>query len=95
RLDAVLAQDAYSEDKPHPEPYQKAAEALGVGPVECVAVENAVRGVQSAKAAGYGHVIGITTTMPTEALDAAGADTVVADHETVGARIARLFAQAR
>lgn len=79
-FDAILAQDAYTQDKPHPEPYLKSARALGVNPKRCAALENAIRGVQSARAAAYGFVVGITTTMGREDLLAAGADRVVATH---------------
>ena len=38
--------------KPHPEPYLRAATALGVDPVQCVAIEDSPTGVTSAAAAG-------------------------------------------
>lgn len=77
---AVQTQETYTQDKPHPEPYLNAAKALGIEPSQCVAVENAIRGVESAKAAGYGHVIAITTTLSAEDLEPAGPDEIVADH---------------
>lgn len=80
-FDVVLAQDAYSHDKPHPEPYLTAADRLHLPVADCVGLENAVRGVRSAKAAGYGRVIAIATTMEPEALAEAGADAVVMDHD--------------
>lgn len=80
KFHAVLAQDAYTRDKPDPEPYAKTAEALGLDPADCAALENAVRGVKSAKAAGYGHVVAITTTLKKPVLKTAGADVVVNDH---------------
>lgn len=80
-FDAVLAQDAYTHDKPHPEPYQTAATRLDEAPGHCAVLENAVRGVQSAKDAGYGRVVAITSTMPRAALEEAGADTIVDDYE--------------
>jgi len=48
----VLTREDYGESKPHPEPYLKAAAALGLAPRECVAVEDSERGVTAAKAAG-------------------------------------------
>ncbi len=78
---AVLSQESYAHDKPHPEPYARAAAALGRDPADCIAVENAIRGVQSAKAAGYGMVIAITTTL--EPSDLAEADLIVPDHEAL------------
>ena len=38
--------------KPSPEPYLKAAEALGLSPEECLAVEDSANGIRSAHAAG-------------------------------------------
>lgn len=87
RFDAVLAQDAYTHDKPDPEPYRKAAEAIGTPPRHCCAVENAVRGVESARRAGYAYVVGITTTMGAEELRAAGAHAVVASHEAAASAV--------
>lgn len=90
RFAAVMSQESYARDKPHPEPYQKAAEALCIDPERLVCVENAVRGVESARAAGYGAVIAITTTMPAEALDA---DQVVPDHVALQDRLVALLSQ--
>lgn len=39
-------------NKPHPEPYRKAARELGVDPARCVAIEDSPTGVASAVAAG-------------------------------------------
>ncbi|MEM9083046.1 MAG: HAD family phosphatase, partial [Planctomycetota bacterium] len=43
--------------KPEPEVFLKAAERLGVLPADCVVIEDAVPGVQAAKAAGMGCVV--------------------------------------
>jgi beta-phosphoglucomutase len=53
--------------KPHPEPYLKAAKALGVKPSECAVIENAPYGVASAKKAGM-FCIAITSSLPKEYL---------------------------
>jgi sugar-phosphatase len=45
--------------KPAPDGYLKAAEALGLAASVCVVVEDAPAGVQAARAAGAGHVIGV------------------------------------
>lgn len=80
-FDAVLAQDAYHHDKPHPEPYARTAEALGFPAANLAALENAPRGVRSAKAARYAYVVGITTTVARSVLLESGADAVVDSHE--------------
>jgi HAD superfamily hydrolase (TIGR01509 family) len=48
----VLASGEYARHKPHPDPYLEAAERLGVDPRRCVVVEDSVRGLQAAVAAG-------------------------------------------
>jgi HAD superfamily hydrolase (TIGR01509 family) len=44
--------DECDNGKPHPEPYLRAAQALGVTPGSCVAIEDSVTGLRSAIAAG-------------------------------------------
>ncbi|WP_282858040.1 HAD family hydrolase [Pseudoclavibacter helvolus] len=48
----VIAGDEVENGKPHPEPYLRAAEQLGVAPERCVAVEDSQRGLEAARAAG-------------------------------------------
>lgn len=48
----VCGDEVDGENKPLPRPYRRAAELLGVDPVDCVAVEDSVTGVTSAVAAG-------------------------------------------
>lgn len=52
RFDAVISREAQTRGKPHPEPFLKAAEALGVAPADCLAVEDSHNGVRAAHAAG-------------------------------------------
>lgn len=92
RFDAVLGADSYTHDKPHPEPFRRAAEELGLDPGDCVAVENAIRGVQSALAAGYGEVFVVTTTMDATQLRSAGATAIFADHAGLRDALAKRFA---
>ena len=49
---AVITGDMVANGKPHPEPYRRAAAALGVDPVSCVAIEDSPTGARSAEAAG-------------------------------------------
>jgi HAD superfamily hydrolase (TIGR01509 family) len=69
-FDAVVTGDQVSRGKPDAEPYRTAADRLGLLPQECLAVENAPLGVQSAKAAGMACVA-LETTLPAERLSAA------------------------
>ncbi|MBO9534180.1 MAG: HAD family phosphatase [Solirubrobacteraceae bacterium] len=49
---AVVTGDEVRFGKPHPEPYLRAAELLGVEPHDCVAIEDSPTGLASAEAAG-------------------------------------------
>jgi HAD superfamily hydrolase (TIGR01509 family) len=49
---ASITGDEVTSGKPDPEPYQAAAQALGVAPGACVAIEDSPTGVASALAAG-------------------------------------------
>jgi beta-phosphoglucomutase len=69
-FDTIVAGDQVSRGKPAPEPYRRAATRLELPPSECLAVENAPLGIQSAKAAGMACVA-LETTLPAERLSAA------------------------
>lgn len=51
-LDVVVTGDEVARGKPHPEPYLRAAELLGVDAADCLAVEDSATGAASANAAG-------------------------------------------
>jgi beta-phosphoglucomutase-like phosphatase (HAD superfamily) len=51
-FEAVVTGDGVSQGKPHPEPYLKAAAALGVDPADTLAIEDSNTGARSAEAAG-------------------------------------------
>jgi HAD superfamily hydrolase (TIGR01509 family) len=61
--------------KPAPDLFLLAAERMGSSPEECVVVEDSVRGVQAARAAGM-RVIGYAGRTPADALAAAGAEVI-------------------
>jgi len=68
-FDAVVCGDDVDAPKPHPEPYLTAARLLGVDVKACVAVEDSVNGVASAKAAGCA-VLYVNTRVPPPGADA-------------------------
>lgn len=68
----VTAEDC-AHGKPDPEPFRRGAELLGLRPGDLLAAEDSPAGIASARAAGVGHVIGVTTTHAAAALVAAGA----------------------
>lgn len=58
RFDAIVTGDLDLPPKPHPDPYLRAAEMLGVDAADCLAVEDSPTGATSANAAGC-FVIGV------------------------------------
>jgi mannitol-1-/sugar-/sorbitol-6-phosphatase len=70
--EVLVTADDVVNGKPHPEPYLKGAELLGVSPKDCLVIEDAPAGIQSARAGGM-KVIGITSTYPATQLSAADA----------------------
>jgi sugar-phosphatase len=68
----MITADDVERGKPHPEPYLKGAELLGVNPAECLVIEDAPAGIQSAHAAGM-KAIALTSTYPASALNEADA----------------------
>lgn len=53
--------------KPHPDIYELAAKKLGVAPIQCLVVEDAINGVEAAKNAGA-KCLGLTTSFTQEDL---------------------------
>ena len=72
--EVLITSDDVTNGKPHPEPYLKGAEQMGVSPLECVVFEDAPAGIQSARAGGM-KVVGIASTYAAAKL--AEADAVV------------------
>jgi len=94
-FDAVVTGDDVSRGKPHPEVFLTAAAKLDVAPQRCVVFEDAVAGVEAAKA-GKMKCVAVTFVghHPAEKLRAAGADIVVASLEEVTPeQLWRLFIQ--
>ncbi len=79
-FDCIISGDSVKQGKPHPEPYLKGAKCLGVLPRECLVVENAPYGIESAKKAGM-FCVAVTTSLPKEYLS--HADIVVRSLEEI------------
>ncbi len=75
----IVSGDRVRHCKPDPEIYLAAAAGLGLAPAECVVFEDAPAGIESARRAGAGRIVALTTTLPAERLAATGADRIVAD----------------
>ena len=66
RFNAILAQGDYPRPKPNPDPYLKAAEALGFPPQDCLALEDSHNGVRAAAGAGMMTIMVPDMLDPTE-----------------------------
>ncbi|MGA1219752.1 MAG: HAD family hydrolase [Ilumatobacteraceae bacterium] len=78
-VDGIRAEEESLRGKPAPDTYLRAASLLGVAPIDCAVVEDAVSGVMAGHAGGFGTVIGVNRGAGRDALIAAGADLVVDD----------------
>jgi len=78
-VDGVVAEREGLASKPAPDVFRVGAERLGVDVAVAVALEDAVSGVASAAAAGYGLVIGVNRGAGEPVLRAAGASVIVDD----------------
>lgn len=81
RFAFTIAGDEVTHAKPHPEPYARAAAALGADPARCVVLEDSETGALSAEAAGctvvvVPNVVGVA---------AAGGRVIVSSLKEVGA----------
>ena len=66
RFHALITRDVQTNHKPHPEPFLKAAAALGIDPADCLALEDSYNGVRSASSAGMMTVMVPDMLDPTE-----------------------------
>ncbi|WP_246103550.1 HAD family hydrolase [Swaminathania salitolerans] len=57
RFDAIVTRDDVTRGKPDPEPYLRAADAIGVPPAECLALEDSHNGARAAHAAGIRVIV--------------------------------------
>ncbi|MGO3152928.1 MAG: HAD-IA family hydrolase [Galactobacter sp.] len=78
-VDGIVAAEQGLPGKPAPDTYLAGAEELGWLPEECIVVEDAVSGVRSGAAGGFGLVVGVAREASPAILEAAGADVVVND----------------
>jgi len=72
----IVTADDITHAKPHPQPYIKTVEKLGIDARTCLVIEDSYNGVLSAEAAGC-MVVGITTSFDASALKKAGAHHIV------------------
>jgi len=66
RLGAIISRELQTHHKPHPDPFLKAAAAIGVAPADCLALEDSHNGVRAAAAAGMMTIMVPDLLDPTE-----------------------------
>ncbi len=79
RVDGVVAKQRGLPGKPAPDTFLAAAADLGVAKEQAVVFEDALAGVASGRAGGFGFVVGVDRIGHADALRANGADIVVQD----------------
>lgn len=79
RVDGVSAKERGLPGKPAPDTFLAAAADLGVPKEQAVVFEDALVGVESGRAGGFGFVVGVDRLGQADALREHGADVVVAD----------------
>ncbi|MDK2826083.1 haloacid dehalogenase superfamily, subfamily IA, variant 3 with third motif having DD or ED [Methanolobus vulcani] len=79
-FDVIVSGEDVHYGKPYPEPYLKAVELLDIEKEECLVVENAPMGVESAKRAGL-YCVGVPTYVSPDKLSQA--DIVLEDHASL------------
>jgi beta-phosphoglucomutase len=63
-FDVIVCAEDVKQGKPSPEPYESAIKKLGIDRLNCIVVENAPLGIESAKAAKVDYVIAVATSLP-------------------------------
>ena len=77
RIDAIVTGEDVTRGKPDPQVFRLAAERLGVAAERCVVIEDAVPGIEAARAAGMKVVALVSTGRDASTLRAAGPSLVV------------------
>ena len=78
-VDGMTAEREHLPSKPAPDVFLRGAELLGADPAHAAAFEDAVSGVASAAAGGFGLVVGVDRGAGADALRKAGAHMIVSD----------------
>ena len=89
-FNAIISGENVERKKPAPDVFLKAAQAMGVNPVNCVVVEDAVNGIAAAKAAGM-KCIAVVSSFPREQLVEANPDYICNDIPDVQQKLIELI----
>ncbi|MEL6796456.1 MAG: HAD family phosphatase [Planctomycetota bacterium] len=63
-FEIIVAADDVPKAKPDPAGYLITATKLGIDPAACACIEDTPTGIQAARAAGYGNIIGVAHSLP-------------------------------
>lgn len=66
----IVSADVVTHGKPHPEPYRKGAELLGLSPAECLVIEDSASGAKAGHAAGCKVLVTLYSHSPASLSDA-------------------------
>lgn len=75
-FDAIVTREKVENGKPHPEPFLKTVDKIGIPAENCLVIEDSDNGIVSAKKAGC-VTVGITTYFDKKKLKSVGADYIV------------------
>lgn len=75
----MLTSDDVENTKPHPEPYLKGAELIGLPIERCIVIEDSLNGIRSGKASGA-FVIGIASTFSKDIISKAFPDIMISSY---------------
>lgn len=65
-LEKIVYSDGTIPGKPAPDIFEIAAKNIGLNPKDCIVIEDAIAGINSAKSAGIGKIIAIASLEPIE-----------------------------
>jgi HAD superfamily hydrolase (TIGR01509 family) len=82
-FDAVLGYEDGVNHKTERKEHARAARMFGIDPAHCLVIEDSTQGIRDALDCGIGMVIGITSSLAPELLEAAGAHRVVSSLDDV------------
>ena len=78
-VEKIVYSDGIIPGKPAPDIYLIAAKRLGLDPKDCIVVEDAISGINSAKSAGIGKVVAIASMENPDFYSDLGVDLIITD----------------
>ena len=78
-IEKIVYSDGIIPGKPAPDIYLIAAKRLGLDPKDCIVVEDAISGINSAKSAGIGKVVAIASMEKPDFYSDLGVDLIITD----------------